>query len=155
MKQGSTLRNTIRPDFHLPTEIYIRPDIINNITEIASRYGSRVILLTTSDDLEIFHESIETISAHFKKADIGCIIYDELNGDPNTEEIDTAVSFIKKTNCDLIIGIGGTGAINSAKAVSLLTTNYMFANDLFSNPRLSADPLPLLTVPTRPIFGLE
>jgi alcohol dehydrogenase len=155
MRQVNTSRTSIRPDFHLPTEIYIRPDIIDSIEEITSRYGSRIILLTTEEDLELFHDTIEEISAHYKKAEIGCIIYDELHADPNTEDIDTAVSFIKKTNCDLIVGFGGLSSINSAKAISILVNNYMFADDLFSNPRLSADPLPLITVPSNPMFGFE
>ena len=133
----------IRPDFHLPSQIYIRQDIIKDIGKIVPRFGSRVILVTTANDLEVYGSAIEIISRQLKDADIGCIVYDEIPYPPNTEEIDTAAAYIKKTNCDLIIGFGSIDSINAAKALSILATNYLFCHDLFTEPeaRQQADEL--------------
>ena len=150
-----TLKGSAKSDFHLPTEIYIRPNIINDIAGIISKYGSRVVIVTTADDFEVYNESIDQIAKALKKADIGCIVYDDLPQYPNTEEIDFAVSFTKKTNCDLIIGFGGVDSINSSKAISILTNNYMFCNDLFQKSELSKPPVPLITMPAHPVFGFE
>ena len=49
----------LRPDFHLPSRIYIRPDITRDIGAIISRFGSRVILVTTVNDLDIYGSVIE------------------------------------------------------------------------------------------------
>lgn len=149
------MKSTVRPDFHLPTEIYIKPDIINDIVSITSKFGSRPVIITTTADLEIYHSEISTLSSHFKEAGTPCIIYDELSGDPNTEEIDTAVSFTHKTNADTIIGFGGIESVNSSKAIALLSNNYLFCHDLFENTRAKEAPLKLLTIPVQPIFGFE
>lgn len=144
-----------RPDFHLPTEIYINPDIDNDITEIISKFGSRVIIVTTTEDLEIFYDHIDKISNILKNSDIGCIVYDQLPAIPTTEDIDFAVSFIKKTNCNAIIGFGGVESINSSKAIALLLDNFIFCHDLFSNPSIKSPPVSLITMPVLPVFGFE
>lgn len=150
------MRTSIKPEFHLPTEIYIRQDIRNNIADIAKNYGSRVILVTTIPDFDIYHKSIEQIKSKLSNENIGCIIYDELPSSPTTEDIDAAVSFTQKTNCDLIIGFGGAESLNSAKAISLLTKNFIFCNDLFSkSAKLNSAPLPMITIPAYPVFGME
>ena len=149
------MKGSVKPDFHLPTEIYIRPNISNDIAGIISRYGSRAVIVTTSADFEIYNESIDQIAKSLKKADIGCIIYDDLPQYPNTENIDFAVSFTKKTNCNVIIGFGGVESLNSSKAVSILTNNYIFCYDLFQKNELSHPPIPLITMPAHPVFGFE
>jgi len=149
------LESTIKPDFHLPTEIYIRPEIFNSIPSIITRYGSRVLIIANSSDYEIYYKNIEHLSNIIKQSGLGCIVYDELPPDPNTEDIDVAISFIKKSNCNIIIGFGGVESINSAKAIAMLSNNYIFCHDLFSNPEIQNPPLPLITVPAYPIFGFE
>ena len=145
----------IRPDFHLPSQIYIRQDVLKDIGKIIPRYGSRAILVTTANDLELYGSVIEQFSRQMKDADVGCIIYDEISYPPNTEAIDTAAAYIKKSNCDLIIGLGGVDSINSAKALAVLTANYLFCNDLFENPRFANKPMNFITIPGSPMFGFE
>ncbi|HNW27138.1 MAG TPA: iron-containing alcohol dehydrogenase [Spirochaetota bacterium] len=145
----------LRPDFHLPSQIYIRQDIIKDIGKLASRFGSRAILVTTADDLELYGNVIEMISRQLKDADVGCIVYDEIVTPPNTEEIDTAAAYIKKTNSDLIIGFGSIDSINAAKALTILATNYYFCHDLFAGPKLNKKPMKFITIPGSPMFGFE
>lgn len=152
---GEQVTTDIRPDFHLPSQIFIRQDIIKDIGKILPRFGSRAILITTAHDLELYSAAIEMISRQLKDADMGCIVYDEIPSPPNTEEIDTAAAYIKKTNCDLIIGFGGIDSINSAKALSILATNYFFCHDLFASPNITARPMNFITVPGSPMFGFE
>ena len=149
------MASEIKPDFHLPTEIYIRQGLINDIGDILPGYCTRPVLVVTSPDLELFQAHVEQISNNLKKSGIGCIIYDDLPASPNSEEIDTAVSFIKKTNCDLILGFGGTNSVNAAKAVSLLVNNFIFCNDLFSKTDKINPPLPFISVPAYPLSGFE
>ncbi len=150
-----TLRSDITPEFSLPTEIYINRNLTDNIADIISKFGSRVIIITTSSDFNIYSEEIEQILISLKNSDIGCIVFDQLPSEPNTEDIDSAVSFTKKTNCDIILGFGGVESLNSAKAVSLLTSNYIFCYDLFKKPEIPNKPVKLLTMPAYPVYGQE
>lgn len=145
----------IQPEFHLPTEIYIKPGICRNSSEIVSKFGSRAVIITVTTDFEIFQERLAEIYSYFKNMNIGCIIYDEIPGDPTTEDIDAAVAFIKKTRCDIVIGFGGVQSINSAKAVALLASNFIFCHDALDSDRNFNPPLSLITMPAYPCFGFE
>jgi len=128
---------------------------MKDLPAIISRFGSRALIIVTAADYELYYQHLEQISSQLKQASIGCIVYDELPQAPNTEDIDVAISFIKKSNCDCIIGFGGVESINAAKAISLLASNYVFCNELFSNPRLNNRPLPFISIPGYPLFGFE
>ncbi|MBN2079368.1 MAG: iron-containing alcohol dehydrogenase [Spirochaetes bacterium] len=149
------MKSEIRPDFHLPSRIYIRPDVTKDLGAIISRFGSRVILVTTQGDLDAFGTVIELIARQLKDADVGCIVYDQIPVPSNTEEIDAAAAYVKKTNCNLVVGFGSVESINAAKALSILATNYHFCHDLFAGPRLTRDPMPFITIPGSPMFGFE
>lgn len=144
----------ILPEFHLPTEIYIQQDIIRETGTILSKLCSRVLMVITSTDYSEYSGAAEEVARSLKASNVGCIIYDEIPGDPNTEEVDLAVAFAKKTNCDLVLGFGTDGSINAAKAIALLINNYIFCNDVFSS-EITEKPLPLVTMPVKPLFGLE
>ncbi|HQL84089.1 MAG TPA: iron-containing alcohol dehydrogenase, partial [Spirochaetota bacterium] len=66
-----------------------------------------------------------------------------------------AAAYIKKTNCDLIIGFGSIDSINAAKALAILATNYLFCNDLFTGQKIPSPPLNFITIPGSPMFGFE
>jgi len=149
------LSDIISPEFHLPTEIYIKQGISKNAAEIASKFGSRIVIVTVSTDFEIYQEILSEIFRFFKNINLGCIIYDELPGNPTTEDIDVAVSFIKKTKCDLVIGFGGIESINSAKAISLLIKNFIFCYDILNTKEKLNPPAKFLTMPAYPCFGFE
>jgi len=149
------LRNTISPEFHLPTEIFVKQNIYQKAADIALKFGSRIVIITVSPDFEIYQKTLSEIYKSFKNMNLGCIIYDELPANPTTEDIDIAVSFIKKTSCDLIIGFGGVESINSAKIIALLIRNYIFCYDaLFTNENLNP-PANYISMPAYPAFGFE
>ncbi len=149
------MSDIISPEFHLPTEIYIKQGISKNAAEISSKYGSRVVIVTVTTDFELYHETLSEIYRFFKNVNLGCIIYDELPGNPTTEDIDIAVSFIKKTKCDLIIGFGGIESLTSAKAIALLINNYIFCYDALYSKETLNPPARYITMPAYPSFGFE
>ena len=132
------MKGGLHQDFYIPTEIFIKQDIITDIGSLLKTYGSKIILITTYSDYTKFEDVIESINKSAKHHGIGCIIYDEIPDNPDTDYVDSAVYFAKKTNCDTVIGFGGIDSINVAKAVSLLISNYLFCEDLFEHLLLDA-----------------
>ena len=149
------MNGNILPEFHLPTEVYIKQSISQKTSSIVSKFGSRIVIIVTTSDFEIYHESLSRIYSAFKKQGLGCIIYDQIPASPTTEDIDLAASFIKKTRCDVIIGFGGVNSINCSKAVALLLTNFIFCYDLFDTKNRLNPPVNLVTMPAYPSFGFE
>ena len=148
------MNNGIAPDFHIPTEIFIKQDILNETGSIVRKYGTKALIIATSGDSVKYSSTIDQITRSLSDQNIGYIVYDEIPDNPDTEYIDSAVYYSKMTKCDLIIGFGGIDSINAAKAVSLLSNNHLFCNDLFENPDIKP-PLNLIIIPTLPSFGFE
>lgn len=149
------MSSRITPEFFIPSEIYIKRDILKNAAELISRHGNRPVILTTSPDFENFNDSIDSLYRQLKKNGSGCIIYDELPKSPSTEDIDHAAAFLKKTNADMIIAFGSVESLNAAKALSLLVRNYIFCHDLFSDPYLPNPAVPIVMIPAYPAYGFE
>lgn len=146
--------NELFPDFHLPSRVFINPGILETAGSIISPLGSRVVIITTSSDLEKMESVVQTLSAAISASGSACIVFDEIPEIPNTEFVDSAAYFCKRTNCDCIIGFGGIESINVAKAVSLLVNNFLFCDDLFTAEKINP-PINLVTIPTQPIIGFE
>jgi alcohol dehydrogenase class IV len=142
------------PDFHLPSKVYINPGILETAGSIIAPLGSRVVIITTSSDLEKMENVVQNLSAAISATGRACIVFDEIPEIPNTEFVDSAAYFCKRTNCDCIIGFGGIESINVAKAVSLLVNNFLFCDDLFTAGKINP-PINLVTIPTQPIIGFE
>ena len=145
----------IKPDFNLPSQIYIQKDLNEKIPDIVRSYGKRVVLISTSHDFQLFSTTIDNIISSLRANEINCIAYDDLPRFPSTEDIDNCVSFIKKTRCDLILGFGGPESINTAKAAALLGANFVFCQNLFDGEKAPNRPVNFLTIPAYPVFGLE
>ena len=148
------MSNGITPDFQIPTEVFIKPNILNEIGHIVKRFGTKALIITTSADFTKYNATIEIITRSLNSNNVGSIIYDEIPENPDTEYVDSTVYYAKMTKCDVVIGFGGIDSINVAKAVALLTNNYIFCNDLFENPAVKP-PVSLITIPIIPIFGFE
>lgn len=148
------MNGSINSNFYIPTEIYINQGIVGDIGAIVKKFGNKAVLITTADDFTRYADTITAILKDVNSTGIGCIVYDEMPENPDTEYIDSAVYFTKKTNCDIIIGFGGIESINAAKATALLSNNHLFCGDIFDYPELNP-PVPHITIPTQPIFGFE
>jgi alcohol dehydrogenase class IV len=149
-----TLSEKKYPEFHIPTRVFIQNNSIKQIGAIVSPYASRALIVTTSDDFEKYEKLVTDIAGYLQAASVYSIIYDEIPEKANNEYIDSAVYFAKKTNCDIIIGLGTFQSINCAKAIALLANNFLFCDDIYGYPEVQ-DPIRLITVPIMPLHGFE
>lgn len=141
-------------DYYSPSKVIFETSS-NKIAEEIKKFGNRFLILNLRKEnqnplgLKNIRESINTRTG-------GCIVHDEIIGFPDTEQIDSATFFAKRSHVDCIIAYGGIETMNAAKAVSVLATNSFFAADLFSShPPTILEPLPVITIPTEPCLGEE
>ncbi|MDH5720263.1 MAG: iron-containing alcohol dehydrogenase [Spirochaetia bacterium] len=143
------------PQFTLPAKIYFENKSFEKIANIIGGIGGRVLLLAIKKENHI-PEKLEEFHGILSNQNEGCILYDELIGDPDTEQIDSATHFAKKAHADVLVAFGGIDTFNTAKAVSLLASNSFFAKDLITKAKTpKVDALPLITVPVEPSMGEE
>ena len=141
-------------DLYSPTKVIFETSP-NKIAEEASKYGNRFLIVNLRKDnhnptgLKNLRESMNARTG-------GCLIHDDIIGFPDTEQIDSATFFAKRSHVDCIIAYGGVETMNAAKAIAVLTANSFFAEDLF-NPAIEViqEPIPVITIPIEPCMGEE
>ncbi len=82
-----------------------------------------------------------------------------VSGEPDVEAVRSGTALGKKEQCDHVIGFGGGGALDTAKAVAAMLTNPGDVLDYLElvgrGQTLTAAPLPWLAIPTTAGTGSE
>ncbi|MDH5717178.1 MAG: iron-containing alcohol dehydrogenase [Spirochaetia bacterium] len=141
--------------FTLPTRIHFENNCLLNIGKFIRNFGGRALLINIRKENHT-NEKLEELKSVLSDIKDGCIVYEDLIADPDTEQIDSATYFAKKSHADIIVAFGSIDTFNTAKAVALLAPNSFFASDLMDNdfiPKINA--LPVITVPIEPSMGEE
>ncbi|MFW6040775.1 MAG: iron-containing alcohol dehydrogenase [Thermoplasmatota archaeon] len=131
-------------------------ETISEIPEQIKRLGRKNPLIVTDSGIVKHTDIIDNINQEINETDIkNPDIYGELSSEPTFESVSNAVDYGKKKDFDIILGIGGGSAMDTAKIVSIMKNNkkdieHYVETQTFENPRL-----PLLLIPTTSGTGSE
>jgi hydroxyacid-oxoacid transhydrogenase len=126
--------------------------------ELAAQGLRRVLLLT---DPGVAATGVPArVRDGVQAAGVTCEVFEDVVVEPTDESITTAVGFAREGRWDGFVGVGGGSAIDTAKAVNLLTTHPGDLLDYVTPPvgsgRVPDGPLkPLIAVPTTAGTGSE
>ncbi|WP_448587953.1 iron-containing alcohol dehydrogenase [Thermocrinis sp.] len=121
-------------DFYLPVEILFGRGRIKSLGEVAKRYGYRAIIITgrksskESGALQKAEESLRRWGAE------EIIIYDKVEPNPTDRMVNEASRIVVEEKIDYIVGLGGGSALDTAKAVSIVSSNEGSAWDYVNYP---------------------
>lgn len=108
--------------YHAPTEVIFGNNAENRLGEAAKKYGSKALLvfgkgsIVKSGLLDRVHESLESAGIEYK--DFG-----GAKPNPTLEHAEEGIKEATGFGADIIIGIGGGSAIDTAKAIAHGTAN--------------------------------
>jgi alcohol dehydrogenase len=141
--------------YHFPPKIHIEVDCANKVGHFAKHIGSRILVVTTQKDLAVGSELLSMKRSIEQHTD-GVIIYDDIESAANFKDLDTAAHFARQAQVNCVLAYGSYESVNAAKAISVLTTNDMFADELIlGQKQIKKKPAPLIVVPTMPLMGME
>lgn len=136
-------------EHQLKTNIVFGTDCINQIADYAKEFGDKVILITDGSTYSKLGY-ISKVKALLEKSGLKLIIYEDVNSNIKSDSVDEIAELVRKSKTNLILGLGGTTVINTAKAVAILATNPGSISDYLNGQKMEIKPLPLLLVPTIP-----
>ncbi|HRP69888.1 MAG TPA: iron-containing alcohol dehydrogenase, partial [Turneriella sp.] len=141
--------------FSVPTRIQFENDSLFKVGNYVKQFGSRILLLNLKSENKNPSE-LTVLKNGLSKHSDGVIVYDDLTEDPNSDQVDSAAYFTKKSHADVIVAYGSLETFATAKLVALLVTNAVFASDLLNGrAQIKNPPLPLVTIPVEPSLGEE
>ncbi len=138
-------------EFATATRILFGPGSLKRVPEIAKEFGTHALVVSGRN----INRS-EALIAGLQNAGIECKTY-SIPGEPT---LDTVRSGVREArNCDLVIGIGGGSAMDSAKAIAALAPNsgepLDYLEVIGKGRPLENAPLPVIAIPTTAGTGAE
>ncbi|HON58964.1 MAG TPA: iron-containing alcohol dehydrogenase [Smithella sp.] len=88
-------------------------------------------------------------------AGIKFTVYDKVEAEPPIDLADEGARIAVKNKCDIVIGIGGGSAMDTAKAIAVLATNKGAAADYLGLNKVPKPGLPKIMIPTTAGTGSE
>ena len=139
--------------FYLPTRIVTGEGCFAGLGEHVAAYGQRAMLVCGSNSLRTsgqLDRALELLQDH------NMVVYDAVSDEPTLDIVQQGLDLARGKEVDVVIGIGGGSAMDTAKAVAGLYTHPGSVDDYFGKRReVTGGGLPWIAVPTTAGTGAE
>jgi phosphonate metabolism-associated iron-containing alcohol dehydrogenase len=76
-------------------------------------------------------------------------VFDQIKPNPTLEDLEEAIQFLKSTEAELVISLGGGSVLDAGKILAAMATNHEPLGDYLSGEKsLENKPLPFIAIPT-------
>ncbi|MEX2756858.1 MAG: iron-containing alcohol dehydrogenase [Candidatus Sigynarchaeota archaeon] len=142
-------------NFHVPVKLHFGRGQLGVLGSVAKELGKKALLVThpwhdSRGDLLPQAKSCEEARNLLEKEGVDVIVYDRVQPNPDVVDIDAGAAIARGHGTDIVVGMGGGSAMDSAKAISLVASlggsawDYLF----FKKPTIARGLLPVITVTT-------
>ena len=115
--------------------------------------GTRVLLVTDQGIVAAGHAA--RVQRALEAVGMSVSLYDRVRENPTTVDVDACLSLAKAANVDLIVGLGGGSAMDTAKGCNFLLTNGGKMRDYWHTKAATKPFLPFIAIPTTAGTGSE
>ncbi len=135
------------------TEIRFGCGKVQEIGDIAKEYGTKALIIC---DAGVVNAGITAkVENLLSESGIEYLVYDSVMPNPRDTCCEEAAALGIQFNADMIIGIGGGSAMDTAKAASVLMTNGGTCMEWAALGSFDKDVLPVICIPTTSGTGSE
>ena len=140
--------------YHIPTKVIFGKKSLEGITDVVESFKPNRIMLVTGRKSMKKLGVTDRIIDYLKNCRV--IVYNKVKQNPDITTVENGIRFLKDEKCDLVIGLGGGSAIDTAKAVSVLSKNQGPVDEyLFGKTKIVDRGVPLIAIPTTAGTGTE
>ncbi|MGD9817678.1 MAG: iron-containing alcohol dehydrogenase [Desulfomonilaceae bacterium] len=140
--------------FQFRTRIFSGIGAISGLGELAKSVGGKKYLLVADPSLQS-HGILESARKSLKDANIGGEVSLKVEPEPYLDNADAAAEIGRDIQADLVIGLGGGSAMDTAKAAAVLLTNDGKAEEYIGLNVVKIKGVPTIMVPTTAGTGSE
>jgi len=140
--------------FQIKTKTLFGRGGIAALGELAKEMGARRFLLV-GDPALANNGTLDTAVKSLKGADLEGVTFQGVEPEPYLDNADDAASLGRRAEADLVVGMGGGSAMDTAKAASILITNEGTAEDYIGLNRVNTPGTKTIMIPTTAGTGAE
>lgn len=141
-------------DFHCPTRIVFGPGRFAELGDLAAALGVQRVLVVSDPGIEeVGHtqRGVESLQA----AGLKTHVFDKLQENPTTANVDDGVAVAKEYKPDCIVAIGGGSSMDCAKGINFVYSCGGRMQDYWGVGKATSEMLPMIAVPTTSGTGSE
>jgi alcohol dehydrogenase len=141
-------------DFNQRTRVVFGCGTFGELGKLARELGGQRVLLVTDAGIRKtgYCAKAETI---LRAAGLDVAVFDEVQENPTSEDVDRCAAFAKSNQIGLIVGLGGGSCIDCAKGANFVLTNGGTMHDYKGVGKAKLAMLPMIAVPTTSGTGSE
>jgi alcohol dehydrogenase len=115
--------------------------------------GRRVLLVTDPGIVKAGHA--RRVEQVLEKSGLETTLFDRVRENPTTRDVDECLRAAQSAEVDLLIGLGGGSAMDTAKGCNFLLTNGGRMHDYWGVEKAAKPMLPFIAIPTTAGTGSE
>lgn len=140
-------------EFFMPAHLIFGLGKIKDTGLYAKSFGKNALIVTGKSSAKKTGH-LDTVAKSLEKEGVNWTLFDEVEPNPLTTTIDKGITLARDNKADVIIGLGGGSAMDSAKAIAFgVKREGSIAN--YFGPQPAGDVLPIILIPTTAGTGSE
>lgn len=140
--------------YPLPTDIHFGFGLVGTVAERVEDLEARRVFIVTDPGVKAAG-LLDRLLGGLQPMAADIAVFDAVTPDSGSALIEQAVSLGREHRADVVVGLGGGSALDTAKAVAALITNGGDLLDYVGLHKLKHRPLPTIAVPTTAGTGSE
>lgn len=144
------MTNVFNFEFYVPTDIVFGAGEFNSLGERAKRFGDRAMLITYPD-FPYTNKAMQLLTA----TGLDPLLFDKVVENPTNTMIDEGGKLARENKCDVIIGLGGGSAMDSAKGIATAAKLKFDIWEIAEGREVNEEILPVIVIPTTAGTGSE
>ena len=134
-------------NYFLPVNLVFGKGKVQEIGKLASMHGSTAMIVTGGNSVKA-NGTYDKVRALLEEAGMTTVLFDKVTPNPLTATVDEGGRIAKQQHVDVVIGLGGGSAMDSAKGIAFMAENEGGVSEYIYGERTSSKALPLILVPT-------
>lgn len=140
--------------YHMPTKVIFGTNKLIEVGRLVKPIGSKVLLVTGRRSMKVLGVTDRVISL-LEKESLQTTIFDGVEPNPPCEMADDAAHIVIEKGIDVIIGLGGGSAMDTAKTISVVASHGGQTWDYMGVDTVSGPIIPIIAIPTTSGSGSE
>jgi len=140
--------------YHIPTAIEFGWGALAKLPALARDLGGSRALVV-GDPGVARAGLVERVAATLSAAGIPAASFTDVESDPAVQSVEAGTRLAKSENCDVVVGVGGGSALDTAKAIGLMLTNGGTIRDYVGINKVPQPGAPVVAIPTTAGTGSE
>ena len=139
--------------FYNPVKLLVGKGNLSHVGTEAAQYGKKALIVTYSG--APFTDFTQTAVEHLQAAGVEAVVFDQAEANPLASTVRRGADLVESTGCDVIIGLGGGSAMDTAKGIAFMAHKPGNIFDYILGDRVGQDALPSIQITTTAGTGSE